>query len=58
MIRFFLAYFAAFAIFYFCIPAYRELSGKETWDLGKLFFFSILLAILAIGFLSLLMFLF
>ena len=47
MIKMLLAFLIAFGICYFGISAYRNLSGKEKWDLTKLLFFSILCAILA-----------
>jgi hypothetical protein len=48
MIKMLLAFLIAFGIFYIGIPSYRNLSGKEKWDLTKLFFFSIMCALLAI----------
>lgn len=58
MIRLFLAFGLAFAIFWFGIPAYRNLTGKDRWDLTRLFFFSIMCALLAIGLLTLFVVLF
>jgi hypothetical protein len=48
MIKMLMAFFVAFGIFYIGIPTYRNLSGKDKWDLTKLFFFSIMCSILAI----------
>lgn len=48
MIRLWLVFAVLFAVFYFGIPAWRNLQGKEKWDLTKLFFFSIMCSLLAI----------
>ena len=52
MIKLFLAFAMAFGIFWFGIPAFRRLSGKNKWDLTLLFFFSIMCALLAVGLLT------
>jgi hypothetical protein len=49
MIQMFLAFCTVFAVFWFGIPAFRNLSGKGKWDLTLLFFYSIMCALLAIG---------
>jgi hypothetical protein len=54
----FLAFLVVFFILYFGIPQYRKLSGKEKWDLAKLFLFSLMCTIFSIGLLILFVVLF
>jgi hypothetical protein len=49
MIRLWLVFAILFAGFYFVIPAFREMNGKEKWDLTKNLLFSLLCSILAVG---------
>lgn len=49
MIRLWLVFAILFAGFYFSIPAFREMNGKEKWDLTKTILFSLLCSILAVG---------
>jgi hypothetical protein len=49
MIRLWLVFFVLFAGFYFAIPAFREMNGKEKWDLTKTILFSLLCAILSVS---------
>ena len=49
MIRLWLVFAILFAGFYFAIPAFREMNGKEKWDLTKTILFSLLCSILAVG---------
>jgi len=49
MIRLWLVFAILFAGFYFAIPAFREMNGKEKWDLTKTLLFSLLCSILAVG---------
>ena len=58
MITMFLAFLVVFFILYFGIPQYRKLSGKEKWDLAKLFLFSLMCTIFSIGLLILFVVLF
>ena len=51
MIRMLLAFCIAFAIFYFGIAGFRNLTGKDQWALVKLLSYSVACAILAIVFL-------
>jgi hypothetical protein len=46
-----LAFLVAFAIFYFSIAGFRNLTGKDRWALVKLLSYSAACAILAIVFL-------
>lgn len=48
MIRLWLVFAVLFAVFYFGIPAFRKLKGKEKWDLTKTFLFSMLCSLLAV----------
>lgn len=48
MIRLWLVFAILFAGFYFGIPAFREMNGKEKWDLTKTFLFSLLCSLLAV----------
>jgi hypothetical protein len=52
MIRMFLAFFIVFFVMYYGIPAFRNLSGKDKWDLTKLVVYSTICAILSIVVLS------
>lgn len=58
MIRLWLVFGILFAAFYFGIPAWRNLKGKEKWNLTKTFFYSILCSSLAILTMSLIVILF
>jgi len=49
MIRLWLMYAVLFAGFYFGIPAFRNLKGKEKWDLTKTLVFSLVCSLLAVG---------
>jgi hypothetical protein len=49
MIRLWLVFAILFAGFYFAIPAFREMNGKEKWDLTKTILFSLLCAILSVS---------
>lgn len=48
MIRLYLVFFVLFAVFYFGIPAFRKLTGKEKWDLTKTLVYSIICSLLAV----------
>ena len=48
MIRLWLVFAVLFAGFYFGIPAFRKMKGKEKWDLTKTFLFSMLCSLLAV----------
>lgn len=58
MIRMLLAFLIAFAIFYFGIAGFRNLTGKDQWALTKLLGYSIMCASLAIVLLMLIVVLF
>lgn len=58
MIKILLSFLIAFAICYFGISSYRNLTGKEKWALTKLLGYSILCSVLAIGFLVAIVFFF
>lgn len=49
MIRLWLVFAILFAGFYFGIPAFRKLNGKEKWDLTKTFLYSMLCSLLAVS---------
>jgi hypothetical protein len=49
MIRLWLVFAVLFAVFYFVIPAFRKMKGKEKWDLTKIISFSLLCSLLATG---------
>jgi cytochrome c oxidase assembly factor CtaG len=49
MIRLWLVFAILFAGFYFVIPAFRKMTGKEKWDLTKTLLFSLLCSLLAVG---------
>jgi hypothetical protein len=51
VLKILLAFLVAFAIFYFGIAGFRNLTGKDQWALVKLLSYSFACAILAIGFL-------
>jgi hypothetical protein len=53
-----LAFLIAFAIFYFGIAGFRNLTGKDKWALVKLLSYSVTCAILAIVFLVVLVVIF
>ena len=48
MIRLWLVFAILFAGFYFAIPAFRKMNGKEKWDLTKTLLFSLLCSLLAV----------
>ena len=48
MIRLWLVFAILFAGFYFGIPAFRGLTGKEKWDLTKTFLYSMMCSLLAV----------
>lgn len=58
MIKMFLAFCIVFFAFFYGIPAFRGLTGKEKWDYTKLYLYSLMIAILSIGLLSLFVILF
>jgi hypothetical protein len=58
MIRIWLGFTILFAVFYFGIPAFRHMTGKERWDLTKTFLFSIMCSLLAVIVMMLFVFLF
>ncbi len=49
MIRMLLAFGIAFAICYFGIAGFRNLTGKDKWALTKLLGYSIMCALLAVS---------
>ncbi len=49
MIKIILAFVIAFAICYFGIKGFRDLTGKDKWALTKLLGYSTLCAVLAIA---------
>jgi len=58
MIRLILAFVVAFAICYFGISGFRNLTGKDKWALTKLLAYSIMCALLAVGLLTIIVVLF
>jgi hypothetical protein len=48
MIRLWLVFAILFAGFYFGIPAFRKLKGKEKWNLTKTLLFSLICSLLAV----------
>ena len=58
MIRLWLVFAILFAVFYFVIPAFRKMKGKEKWDLTKTLLFSLLCSLLAVSAMVLIVFLF
>jgi len=58
MIRLWLVFAILFAVFYFIIPAFRKMKGKEKWDLTKTLLFSLLCSLLAVSAMVLIVFLF
>lgn len=48
MIRLWLVFGILFAGFYFGIPAFRKLNGKEKWNLTKTFLYSMMCSVLAV----------
>jgi len=48
MIRLWLVFGILFTAFYFAIPAFRKLTGKEKWDLTKTFLYSMMCSLLAV----------
>jgi hypothetical protein len=51
MIQIVLSFVVVFGLFFFGIRAVRDMTGKEQWDLAKLLTYSVLCAILTLGFL-------
>jgi uncharacterized membrane protein len=49
MIRLWLVFAILFAVFYFVIPAFRKMKGKEKWDLTKTLLFSMVCSLLAVS---------
>jgi uncharacterized membrane protein len=49
MIRLWLMFAILFAVFYFVIPAFRKMKGKEKWDLTKTLLFSMVCSLLAVS---------
>lgn len=49
MIRLWLVFAVLFAGFYFAIPAFRKMKGKEKWDLTKIVLYSMLCSLLAVS---------
>jgi hypothetical protein len=58
MIRILVAFGIAFAICWFGIAGFRNLSGKDKWALTKLFGYSIICASLAVTLLTIIVVLF
>jgi hypothetical protein len=58
MIRLWLVFAILFAVFYFVIPAFRKMKGKEKWDLTKTLLFSLLCSLLAVSVMVLIVILF
>jgi hypothetical protein len=58
MIRLWLIFALLFATFYIGIPALRQLSGSEKWNLTKTILYSMMCSVLALGFMILLVVLF
>ena len=58
MIKLWLLFAVIFAGFYFGIPAFRNMKGKEKWDVIKTVLYSFLCSALAIGAMVLIVFLF
>lgn len=48
MVKIVVAFLIVFAIFYFGIQGYRDLSGKDKWALAKLIGYSLLCALTAV----------
>ncbi len=49
MIKLWLVFAILFAVFYFVIPAFRKMKGKEKWDLTKTLLFSMVCSLLAVS---------
>lgn len=49
MIRLWLVFAVLFAVFYFVIPAFRKMKGKEKWNLTKNFLYSLMCSLLAVA---------
>ena len=58
MIKLWLLFAIIFAAFYFGISAFRNMKGKEKWDVVKTVLYSFLCSALAVGVMVLLVFLF
>jgi uncharacterized membrane protein len=58
MIRLWLVFAILFAVFYFVIPAFRKMKGKEKWDLTKTLLFSMVCSLLAVSVMVLIVVLF
>ena len=48
MIRIILAFLFVFGLFYFGIDAFRQMTGREKWDLTKLVSYSVMCAVLTV----------
>lgn len=58
MVKVILGFLAIFFFFYIGFDAFRQLSGKEKWELTKALIYSIMCASAAIGFIALIVVLF
>jgi hypothetical protein len=58
MIKLWLFFGLLFAAFYIGIPAFRQLNGKEKWNLTKTILYSMMCSLLALGSMILLVVLF
>lgn len=58
MIRAFIAFLIVFGIMYVAIPSYRNLTGREKWDMVKLISYSVLCGVLSVLVLSVIVILF
>jgi hypothetical protein len=58
MIRLWLLFAVLFAVFYYGIPAFRKMKGKEKWDVIKTILYSFFCSALAISVMVLLVVLF
>jgi cytochrome c oxidase assembly factor CtaG len=58
MIRLWLVFAILFAVFYFVIPAFRKMKGKEKWNVTKTLLFSLVCSLLAVSAMVLIVILF
>ncbi len=58
MIRFVIVFLFFFALFFFGINSYRDLTKKEKWDMIKVLVYSLVCSILTIAFLTMIVVLF
>jgi len=58
MIRMIFVFLVLYAVFFFGILGFRQLSGKQKWELTKMLTYSAMCAILAVIFLIVIVFLF